>query len=332
MKNVLVSGYIGFNNFGDEVIFKILKNHLQNLGCNVTALSSSANYNIKTYNYKSLFDIIKAILNCDILISGGGSLLQNKTSNFSLIYYLSIIFLSKLFLKKVIIFAQGIEPINGKFFEIITKTILKLCDFVSVRDKKSYQLLESWNIKTILLSDPAFSISDEVLANNNKQGLLVQLRDFKGLKKNFVFDLANSVVKHCDCVNVIAFQKEYDEKICKEFINEFEKLGGRAKYIYNENIDKTIDIINSCEYIISTRLHGLIVGSVLKSNVFALSYDEKIKTLVDELNILNIDLYNYTFEELGIKLNKFFESKNQTYQYRKFSWEDIDKQIQREKK
>ena len=91
MKKVLVSGYIGFNNFGDEAIFKALSEHLLSSGIEVSALSASDDYNIKTYYYKSPIEILKAILNCNILISGGGSLLQNKTSNFSLYYYLFII-------------------------------------------------------------------------------------------------------------------------------------------------------------------------------------------------------------------------------------------------
>ena len=96
MKNILVSGYIGFNNFGDEAIFYALSSHLKKLGHNISVLCNNPeqtknNYQVKTYHYKKPLEIIKAVLKCNILISGGGSLLQNKTSNFSLFYYLFII-------------------------------------------------------------------------------------------------------------------------------------------------------------------------------------------------------------------------------------------------
>ena len=120
---ILVSGYIGFNNFGDEAIFKALRLHLKKYGCVVSALSASSTYDVQTYDYKSPLAILKAILACDVLISGGGSLLQNKTSNKSLLYYLGIIFLAKLFSKKVIIFAQGIEPVEGETYQDLLKYI-----------------------------------------------------------------------------------------------------------------------------------------------------------------------------------------------------------------
>ena len=95
-KKVLVSGYIGFNNFGDEAIFYALSKKLKNLNCTVSVLCNNKDfvektYDVITYNFKKPLEILKAILNCDVLISGGGSLLQNKTSNFSLFYSLFII-------------------------------------------------------------------------------------------------------------------------------------------------------------------------------------------------------------------------------------------------
>ena len=40
-KKALVSGYIGFSNFGDDVIFAILTRHLRAKGVEVKALSAN---------------------------------------------------------------------------------------------------------------------------------------------------------------------------------------------------------------------------------------------------------------------------------------------------
>ena len=167
MKKVLVSGYIGFNNFGDEAIFLALSTHLKQLGYEISVLCNNKKevkkkYNVKTYNYKKPAQILKAIMNCDILISGGGSLLQNKTSNLSLFYYLFIILIAKLFFKKTIIFAQGIEPIKGKVQTLITKNILKTTDFISVRDKNSFILLKNLGLSPMLVSYPVYSIVQNI--------------------------------------------------------------------------------------------------------------------------------------------------------------------------
>ena len=75
MKKVLVSGYIGFNNFGDEAIFLALSNHLKKLGMNVSVLCANKEavkerYNVEAYNFKSIFQVFKAVLSNDILFSG----------------------------------------------------------------------------------------------------------------------------------------------------------------------------------------------------------------------------------------------------------------------
>ena len=336
MKKVLVSGYIGFNNFGDEAIFLALSSHLKSKKCSVSALCNNENevkktYDVITYNYKKPFEILKAILLNDILISGGGSLLQNKTSNFSLIYYLFIIFLAKLFNKKVIIFAQGIEPINGKFFEFLTKTVLKMTNFISVRDKKSQNLLNSWNIKTELLSDPAYSLIENIEINQDKKGLIVQLRSFEGIDDKFISDLADVIAKYYQGeITVLSLQNEYDKDICLSFIEKLKKYNANAKFIPYQGIKETIDVLNNAKYVISARLHGLIVSSALKVNSFGLIYDEKIRTLCDELNIENIEIKNYQKDELDIKLNNFFNNNSpKTHPYRPFVWDCIDNVIEK---
>ncbi|HIT55781.1 TPA: polysaccharide pyruvyl transferase CsaB, partial [Candidatus Galligastranaerophilus intestinigallinarum] len=39
-KKVLISGYIGFQNFGDDVLLAVLTKHLKEKNCEITAFSS----------------------------------------------------------------------------------------------------------------------------------------------------------------------------------------------------------------------------------------------------------------------------------------------------
>ncbi len=333
-KNILVSGYIGFNNFGDEAIFYALSTHLKSLGFNVSVLCNNKNhvkktYQVKTYNFKKPMQILKALFSCDILISGGGSLLQNKTSNFSLFYYLFIILAAKLLFKKVIIFSQGFEPIKGFWPRLITKTILKTVDFITVRDQKSADYLKTLKINSTLTSDPVYSLLQDMEIKKNKSGLIVQLRNFKGIDKNFISNLAQSIAKfNKEKIGVFSFQDEFDKKICLDFIQELKKNNIEAEFISNKTIDETFEILNNAKFVLSTRLHGLIAASALKSNVFALKYDEKIQTLVDELNIPNVDIFNYTQSELDNKLDEFFNHcLNEVHPYRRFHWDCIDNNL-----
>lgn len=329
MKKVLISGYIGFDNFGDEAIFYALSSHLKK-DYSVCALSGNPkktfkNYGIKSYYFKNINQIIKAISNTDILISGGGSLLQDKTSNFSLYYYLFILILAKLFFKKTVIFAQGIEPIRKKINEKLLKFVLKKMDFVSVRDENSKKYLEKLGIKSELFSDPVYSILQETQISNKKEGLVVQLRKTKNIDENFLNNLAKQIIKNYKgTIKILPLQETLDAEICEKFKNILNNLNVSSKIILKTSISDTIQSINNSECMISTRLHGAIVSNALQTKTFTLNYDEKLKTLSKELNIQNINLDDFSFDELEEKLKIFFNSKENFTPYRKFDWRKLD--------
>ena len=91
-KKILLSGYYGFDNVGDEaVLFSIVRDLRAVMGdeAEITVLSNnpettSARYDVRAvdrWNKKTLLTEIKA---CDLFISGGGSLLQDVTSGVDL--------------------------------------------------------------------------------------------------------------------------------------------------------------------------------------------------------------------------------------------------------
>lgn len=293
MAKAVISGYYGYKNFGDEEILSVLTKHLKALEYDITVLSGDINYtkcknDVNAVNRFSLRAVINEIKSCDVLISGGGSLLQDVTSLKSLIYYLFIISLGLLFNKKVIIFAQGIGPINNKFAKFITKNILKLCTYVSVRDEKSYNLLKSWNIYADLLCDPIWSLEIEPKEKENSVG--IQLRDFKTMNYNLLNRLAQVVAnKFPDKkVKIFSLQKAQDYEISKKFENILKSINPNMETeIVEENI---VDEISRLEYFIAMRFHALLTA--IKSGVkcCAVNYDIKVEKLAQDASIPMISM------------------------------------------
>src|SRR5699024_5035457 len=101
---ILVSGYFGYNNIGDEAILKGLIDGIRKKSSNIDIVVLSKNpdwtmakYNVESVNRSKISDIISAIRDCDMLVSGGGSLLQDVTSKKSILYYLAILKLALFF-------------------------------------------------------------------------------------------------------------------------------------------------------------------------------------------------------------------------------------------
>ena len=228
MTKYVVSGYIGFDNFGDEAIAHVLVDKLKSKGAEkITLISSNPEKTAQLYNVNSvpMLKFVNAIKDADVLVSGGGSLLQDVTSFKSLLYYLGVIYCALFFGKKVEIFRQGIGPIHSKFGQCLTKIALKHASKISVRDKKSQELLKSWNIDAELKPDPIFDLD---LPKKNKKGIVgVQLRSYPTLNEKFLNALADEIVKKFSDkkIEVLSFQDSIDLAVCEKFARILYKKG-----------------------------------------------------------------------------------------------------------
>lgn len=291
-KKVLISGYYGFDNFGDEAILGVLTQKLKKMGLNVRVLSrnpekTSKLYNVDTTLFFCLLQVIYRISKTDILVSGGGSLLQDVTSLKSLLYYLWVINTALFFRKKVIIFAQGIGPINNKFGAFLTKQTLKRCDLVTVRDRKSRLLLHLWGINATLVCDPLFGLKLHEGIPSNKVG--IQLRSFKTLKDSLLEKIANQVNKEFSDkeIEIFSFQDALDLDVCKKFEKILKKINPNinSKIIFNQTSNEILEKFSKLEYLIAMRFHANLIALKYGIKTLAVSYDIKVEKLAEEAQI-----------------------------------------------
>ena len=312
MTKYLVSGYIGFDNFGDEAIAKVLVDKIKSgifdteyeikseNNREITLISSNPEKTAKLHQVNSckMLDFFKPLRDCDVLISGGGSLLQDVTSKRSLIYYLGIIFLGILLRKKVVIFSQGIGPINSKSGQILTKFALKNCYKISVRDNKSQHLLNSWKIPAKLVKDPILELD---LPKKNKEGVVgIQLRNYPTLNDKFLNHLADEIVKNFKDkkIEILSLQDEIDLSTCEDFKRILYKKGLENIEILKElSINDVFEKISELEYLIAMRFHANVVGIKSGVKTLAINYDIKVKKLAEEYNIPLIELYQNDFSK-----------------------------------
>ena len=279
MTKYVVSGYIGFDNFGDEAIASILVNHLKEKG-EVTLISSNPEKTAKLYDVQTagVLDFIKPILKSDILVSGGGSLLQDITSLKSLLYYLAVIMTAIVFGKKVVIFAQGFTPFRTKIGEFLTKFVLRYCDKITVRDMGSQRLLQKMGIASELISDPVFGI--KIPTEIEHKGVGVQLRSFNGLTDEFLKNLAHEIGKRFpnEEIKLISLQDSLDIEVLKKFSS----YGLKTKLYSNMNINKIIKEVCGLEYLIGMRFHSSLVAAKAGVKVMGIDYDIKVKKLAED--------------------------------------------------
>ena len=333
MVKVAISGYYGFKNFGDEAILSVLVNHLKSLqNIDITVFSSDIDFTSKTYSVNAVkrFDfkkVIKTIQDSDVLISGGGSLLQDVTSLKSVIYYSLIIALGLLFNKKVIIFAQGIGPLNKKLSQFIVRNLLKNCSLVTVRDEKSLALLRNWRISANLVCDPIYSLDVKSEVKDDIIG--VQLREFKTLNYNLLHKLALFIAnKFSDKkVEIFSLQESQDLELCKRFEHVLKTLNPEIK---TEIVtDDIVNRISKLSYLVAMRFHAILVALKCGIKTCAINYDVKVEKLADEASIplISMDAHE-NFEEIYQKLENL--DSNDLLRFansKEFNWKSFDQLI-----
>ncbi|WP_340014701.1 polysaccharide pyruvyl transferase CsaB [Paenibacillus sp. FSL K6-1318] len=171
-QKLVISGYYGFRNSGDEAVLKSILTALEeesqrsNVTIEPIVLSGDPEWTTSMYGVRSvhrmkLKEVREALKESDGLISGGGSLLQDATGLKSIPYYLGVIKLAQWLKKPTFIYAQGIGPVKRKIFNPMIKSVFKACTYVSVRDEQSADYLRGlglqWN-QIHVVPDPVMGL------------------------------------------------------------------------------------------------------------------------------------------------------------------------------
>ena len=322
MTKFLVSGYIGFDNFGDEAIASVLTSHLKSINAEeITLLSSNPEKTAKLHNVKSvgMFKFLSAVKKTDVLISGGGSLLQDITSLKSLLYYLTVIASALILKKKVIIFAQGFTPFRTKIGKFLTKEFLKKCHKITVRDTKSQQILSEMGLSSELITDPVFGLD---IKEEIHEGIGIQLRNFPTINDIFLNKLAEQVEKHFknEEIKLISLQDSYDLPILEKFEKILNEKEIKTKIYKNLSINDAIKTLSGLEYLIGMRFHANLVASKAKVKVLGINYDIKVLNLA---NTVGFPIIGLEENEIGDEFEQLLNLDTQNYKIPNFEFPNI---------
>lgn len=170
MTKVCISGYYGFDNAGDEAILLAMIQGLQKEfpDIEISVLSNApekteAEYGVKAYDRWKWMQINKAIMEADILISGGGGLLQDVTGRKSIMYYTHVMKMALHRKRPVFIFSQGVGPVNDNWSRNHAAKVLRKAARITVRDEDSAALLHRWGLRRgriHVTADPVLTLGD----------------------------------------------------------------------------------------------------------------------------------------------------------------------------
>ena len=300
MTHIVISGYYGFSNTGDEAVLSAIVSGLKSQAgddIEITVLSASPKetaslHKVGALPRTSISDVAGALRNCDLLISGGGSLIQDATSFRSLAYYLWIIALAKLYKRKVMILGQGIGPLRRSISRRLARRVLNRVDLITVRDAQSAELLGELGVRkppVHVTADPTFLLApaspEESLRLLSSAGIgaeedvvAISLRrwpESPETEDTTVKALATLAKELPAKLLLVAMHTPEDDLLARRV---HETVGSPQIAVQPGpwTAGELLGVLGRCRFVVAMRLHALIFAASVGTPSLGIKYDPKV--------------------------------------------------------
>ena len=286
---LLLCGYYGEHNLGDDALLQVLLSSLppqQQLlitardPAPVLALAPSA----LTVNRQSLLRCMRAALKADVLVLGGGSLLQDSTSFSSLVYYLLLMAVARIGGAQVVLWGQGLGPLQRRISRVLVRSVLPVCKAASWRDQRSFDWAQRWapKLPMVLAADPVWQMPARPWIGGGAIVLSwrpTPLLDHAGWCR--LTEALDRLSAELDAPVIwLAFHHHQDAPLLQELSDAGlvpARLMRRSSTLVPQSLEAVFELVQRARLVLPMRLHALILARLANSPMAALSYDPKVE-------------------------------------------------------
>ena len=313
---IFVSGYYGFDNLGDEAILEELIHELKRLVKPEEIVVLSANpeltekrYGVRALPRKNFMRLFSELTQARLFISGGGGLFQNTRSLGSIIFYGVQILMARANQARILVYAQGLGPLQGIPAQSLCRQFLNQADAISVRDDASLAYLKSWNLNGTRTADPVFSLAESTLpeeilrqlqeagaAQKNSRCVGLSLRPSQTLSQEHFRQLAGGLSESLepgDELLLLPLQPEQDLPVLKAFREIWQEKGLSCRLLDTSALElpsQWVGVFARLKLLVGMRLHALIMALKSGRPVAGIAYDPKVSQLLSEFGQLSLIL------------------------------------------
>lgn len=297
---IALSGYYGFGNTGDEAVLDATLAGLRHRlpGVEPVVLSSNPDQTAREHGVDArprwpLREVMRTVRECDLLLSGGGTLLQDATSLRSLWYYTQVTAVAKRCGVPYAIFAQGIGPISTWLGRRWARNCLRHAAAITVRDPASQRLalqLGGASVEVELAADPALLLEpvrtervEQVLGRLAADRPIVGVAPRPWQRAERAFAALSEVGRLARedwgaTVVVLPFQRGEDLRVAQEVaqaISDAVVVGDAL------NAGELLAVVSRLDLLVGMRLHALIFAASQAVPAVGVSYDPKVASFCE---------------------------------------------------
>lgn len=293
---VTISGYLGFGNFGDELLLaNALRLLREAFGERVTLApflhrGAVPPPGTEPFDRLSPAALIGGVRNSLVHVSLGGGLFQDRTSRAGSLYYAVPLALARLFLvPRTLVIAQSVD-VRQRWLAALVARALAGADLLMARDRGSARALASWGLAPVTGSDLATWYPEPPAPV--RPGLArigVSLRPLpggEGLKASLAAfepaleSLGRLAKARGAAIVMLALQPAQDRPLTDLARSV---LAGVQVEVVDVTAANHGAVIASLDAMVATRFHAMLLALLAELPCFALSYDPKTEDLLDDV-------------------------------------------------
>ncbi|MBL8059235.1 MAG: polysaccharide pyruvyl transferase CsaB [Chthonomonas sp.] len=297
MKKVLLAGYFGCENLGDDAILLGFIEGIRQAGLEPTVLSGAPEetyrlYGLSSIPRKDMARFRQAMSEHHALVFPGGSIFQDVTSVKSAMFYANLVREAKKLNKKVALLSQGVGPLSSFLGKRAAKFAFESADAITVRDPESIRTLQSLGIKATprATSDMAFllpTVTGEEggfqVGSMKSVGLIPRPHGRPQEVERLFADLSRLLFENGYMPTLIELDRQLDGPL----IQSIEKAqGGKIPSLRKLTTPMELQKrLLRMDGVISMRLHGGIIATTVGVPSVMLSYDPKVSAFASEAGL-----------------------------------------------
>lgn len=295
---VLISGYYGFGNAGDEAILSATASMLAGAarGHKLVVISGNPRATRALHQLSAVPrggpELLAPLRRAALFLSGGGSLLQDRTSVRSLFYYTGMLWVAQLLGVPTMVFAQGVGPLSRPMARRWTARVLRRCRAITVRDAESAQLLGLLGVghpsgpEVEVTADPVFALAPQVTervmaAAPPAPSVAVALRHWPGVEA--LLDPLSEALGYIHgeaAIQAWALHREQDLPLAEALAARLpDVVVQREPFAPGE----WLALAGWTSAVVGMRLHALIFAAARGVPVYGISYDPKVDALLERV-------------------------------------------------
>jgi polysaccharide pyruvyl transferase CsaB len=356
-----MSGYFGLENLGDEAIFEAMVHNFREHCAEVelTALVASPTraqkLGVKTVPRKKLRPIMAALRQTDLLVSGGGGLIQDSTGVGSVVYYLGLIRLAALMGKPTFLYAQGFGPVRSAWGRRLCRWLSHSVSLATFRDQDSlddFRKLAGNSVPAFVTADPALllppcppkelsellqreGLSGEISRLDGPTGkhqgsgplVAVTVRPWPNFDLQAVADgLQRFHEQHQARYVLMAFHPEQDLAVCRRLKERLKAPSTLLDPSWQPA--QVAGFLRCCDLIMGMRLHSLILAAGAQVPCLGLSYDPKVERFARRAGAVPLRLEELSSQSLFTALEHLLNGRHQARQAARPKVESMEKAAQ----